>query len=230
MSKNILDTPNSVDLEEEIIELYHRLESRFTDSSCPIIQFVSAHADEGVTTICYELARVAVKHFGKSVLVLNTSPNGHNQGSDTSQQKSATSPDKEIGTSDDSAFTTRNDFSDYHEIVREPQGYDVGLFLAPDTSLAKIFSGQHYQKYTELVRAAFDLIIIDSPPISESSAILAASSKVDGIILVMAAETTRWPVTARLKERIEKSGGHILGIVLNKQRHYIPDFIYRHLL
>ena len=81
-----------------------------------------------------------------------------------------------------------------------------------------------------MVRAAFDLIIIDSPPISESSAILAASSKVDGIILVMAAETTRWPVTARLKERIEKSGGHILGIVLNKQRHYIPDFIYRHLL
>ena len=70
------------------------------------------------------------------------------------------------------------------------------------------------------------MVIIDTPPLSQSTIGLAVSGKVDGVILVVAAETTRWPVIARLKEQVEKVGGTILGAVLNKQKHYIPKYIY----
>jgi hypothetical protein len=32
-----------------------------------------------------------------------------------------------------------------------------------------------------------------------------------------------------VKEKIVKHGGNVLGIVFNKRRYYIPQFIYRHL-
>jgi Mrp family chromosome partitioning ATPase len=55
------------------------------------------------------------------------------------------------------------------------------------------------------------------------------SRQVDGVVLVLAAEDTRWPVAERVKESIERSGGRVLGIVLNKRRYHIPPCIYRRL-
>jgi Mrp family chromosome partitioning ATPase len=83
--------------------------------------------------------------------------------------------------------------------------------------------------FLKRLRQRFDLILIDSPPATTSSDGLAISSKVDGIVLVVEAEKTRWPVTENVKERITKSGGNILGIVLNKRKYYIPEFIYKRL-
>jgi Mrp family chromosome partitioning ATPase len=52
---------------------------------------------------------------------------------------------------------------------------------------------------------------------------------VDGVVLVVEAEKTRWPVAETVRDKIKNSGGNILGIVLNKRRYYIPDWIYNKL-
>jgi len=79
------------------------------------------------------------------------------------------------------------------------------------------------------LKEQFDLIIIDSAPAFSSADGVGISSSVDGVVLVMEAETTRWPVTEEAKGRIIRNGGNILGIVLNKRKYHIPEFIYRHL-
>jgi Mrp family chromosome partitioning ATPase len=58
---------------------------------------------------------------------------------------------------------------------------------------------------------------------------LAIVSKVDGIILVLDAEKTKWRVARHVRERIEIAGGNILGVVFNKRRYHIPQFIYKYL-
>jgi len=73
------------------------------------------------------------------------------------------------------------------------------------------------------------LIIVDSPPASMFPDGPAIVSRLDGVILVVEAEKTRWHVALSVKEKILKSGGNILGIVFNKRRLYIPEFIYRYL-
>jgi len=83
--------------------------------------------------------------------------------------------------------------------------------------------------FFEKLRQRFDLILIDSPPATTSPDGLDISPKVDGIVLVVEADKTRWPVAESVKERIKRSGGKILGIVLNKRRYYIPNFIYKRL-
>jgi hypothetical protein len=36
-------------------------------------------------------------------------------------------------------------------------------------------------------------------------------------------------VAQSIKDRISKRGGKVLGVVLNKRRHYIPHWIYKRL-
>jgi len=58
---------------------------------------------------------------------------------------------------------------------------------------------------------------------------LAIASSVDGVILVVEAEETKWRTAGYVREQIDAVGGRILGIVFNKRRFYIPQSIYKHL-
>ena len=77
------------------------------------------------------------------------------------------------------------------------------------------------------LRQRFEYVLIDSPPLSASSDGLAIVRKVDGVIFVVEAEKTRWPVAQAAKEKIVSHGGNILGMVFNKRRFYIPEFVYK---
>ena len=79
------------------------------------------------------------------------------------------------------------------------------------------------------LRQRHDLIVIDSPPANKSLDGVAISHHADGVVLVVEAEKTRSSAVRKLQERITKSGGHILGMVLNKRHYYIPAFIYKYL-
>jgi Mrp family chromosome partitioning ATPase len=49
----------------------------------------------------------------------------------------------------------------------------------------------------------------------------------DGVVVVIAAESTRAPIVMSLLERLQGQGAPILGAVLNKRKVYIPHLIYR---
>ena len=49
----------------------------------------------------------------------------------------------------------------------------------------------------------------------------------DGVVLVVQAENTRWEVAQSAKERIEDENIKILGAVLNKRKMHIPGWAYK---
>jgi Mrp family chromosome partitioning ATPase len=79
------------------------------------------------------------------------------------------------------------------------------------------------------LRQRYDLVLIDSAPLEVSPDGIEISRRVDGVVLVVEAEKTRWQVVENLKEKILNNGGSIIGIVFNKRRFYIPDAIYNRL-
>ena len=79
------------------------------------------------------------------------------------------------------------------------------------------------------LKAEFDFVILDSAPILPYSDTQVLASKLDGVILIVKAEHTRWEVVQNAKEDLEKSGAHILGAILNDRQYHIPEFIYRRL-
>jgi Mrp family chromosome partitioning ATPase len=68
-----------------------------------------------------------------------------------------------------------------------------------------------------------DVTLIDSPPITLYPDARAIAPLVDGVILVVEADSTPVSVAARATEILRESGANILGVVLNKTRQYIPE-------
>ena len=79
------------------------------------------------------------------------------------------------------------------------------------------------------LRASFDWIIVDGPPVTIYSEASTLSSLADGTILVLRAESTRSEVAERAARIVTEAGGRLLGGVINRRKYHIPDFIYKHL-
>jgi Mrp family chromosome partitioning ATPase len=63
---------------------------------------------------------------------------------------------------------------------------------------------------------AFDVVLIDSPPVAVASPAETIAPEVDGVILVVKADGLDIQVIQRAKELLEKAGATLLGAVLNQ--------------
>jgi capsular exopolysaccharide synthesis family protein len=73
----------------------------------------------------------------------------------------------------------------------------------------------------------FDTVLIDAPPVVGSPETPPISAHVDGVVVVVHTGKTKREVVQRSLGMINQSGGKVLGIILNRKKYYIPDFIYR---
>ena len=55
----------------------------------------------------------------------------------------------------------------------------------------------------------------------------ATSAWVDGVILVVAAESTRGAIADKARAELVEAGATLLGIVFNKRRRYLPRWVER---
>jgi uncharacterized protein involved in exopolysaccharide biosynthesis/Mrp family chromosome partitioning ATPase len=85
---------------------------------------------------------------------------------------------------------------------------------------------EHLAEIAKSMRDRFDLIVIDGPPLTSFPEMRVAIAAIDGTMLVLEAERTVRMAAFRTVTTIEEAGGYLLGIVLNKRRYAIPDWIY----
>jgi capsular exopolysaccharide synthesis family protein len=210
--------PEGLGLEDEMLGLYKIVDALLSQSKSKIVQFIGAREGEGTSTIVREFARVVANLVGLSVLLLDADRHHPSQ---------------------DRFFDIRNACC-WHEMLkneRPPEDvfYRIGqsrLFVGPSCNSAsftpEVFDSR-FDNMCQNLRTDFDLVLIDAAPLTVSADGLAIASKVDGVILVVEAEKTRWQTVKRLRDSISRVGGNILGVVLNKRRYYIPQFIYKYL-
>ncbi len=73
----------------------------------------------------------------------------------------------------------------------------------------------------------FDTVLIDAPPVVGSPETPPLSAHVDGVVVVVHTGKTKREVVQRSLSMIGQSDGKVLGVILNRKKYYIPDFIYR---
>jgi len=78
----------------------------------------------------------------------------------------------------------------------------------------------------EKIKSKYDVIIIDSPPIQAVTDAQILSTKVDGVILVVKAESTNKKSVLQAKELLNKVRGNILGVVLNQVKNSKGKYYY----
>jgi len=215
----VLEFPTSksveLEMEEEMIALYQSINSlRSSTQKNKVIQFMSTDGEQGTSTIVLELARVASLKYTKSVLLL----------------------DADLRKLDQEPFNITLEHS-LEETIRAGDPVDKALYQIANSSLflSRLFKGSGsirqfldpsgIDDLLEKLRTRFDFIFIDSPPENVFSIGLATSTSVNGVILVLDAEKTCLDAAKNITDKITKNGGKVLGVVVNKQRNHIPEFI-----
>ena len=216
----VLEFPTSksveLEMEEEMIALYQSINSlRSSTQKNKVIQFMSTDGEQGTSTIALGLARVTALKYTKSVLLL----------------------DADLRKLDQQPFFNIKLEHSLEETIREGDPVDKALYQIPNSSL---FLGQLFKDsgsirqfldpsgiddLLEKLRTRFDFIFIDSPPENVFSIGLATSTSVNGVILVLDAEKTCLDEAKNITDKITNNGGKVLGVVVNKQRNHIPEFI-----
>lgn len=208
-----------MEMEQEMVDLYQTITAALPDTDHRAVLLVGSRSNEGTSTVARQLARVVSLRMEKSVLLIDL---------DRSR------PDLHIYSKSNPAINSQGALETEGEInkslsrVEDSSLYVMPLFwrtMASPRTIDDAKSGDFW----ESLKNKFDLIIVDSPPASKFPDGPAIVSRLDGVILVVEAERTRWHVALSVKEKILKSGGNILGIVFNKRRLYIPEVIYRYL-
>ena len=208
-----------LDMDEVMISLYQSIESVLPPPKKWTIQFVGSREGEGTSTIVKEFARVSATKLGKKVLVVDADRLKPTQGLLFGVSLGYPLQDVLSGA------------VPLEEALCPVAGANLSITLLSkgSTTAPEVFDNPRIDELWERLKHDFDLIVIDSPAITVLPDCLAMSSKVDGVILVVEAETTRWPIVEKVKQRIVKNKGNILGAVLNKRQYYIPEWIYKRL-
>jgi succinoglycan biosynthesis transport protein ExoP len=108
----------------------------------------------------------------------------------------------------------------------------TGLSLIPagrcDEMALQGLAQNNFQKICEPLRAEFDFIVVDSAPVLPVADSLLVGQFVDGVILSILYDVSRFPKVYAAQERLEMLGIRMLGAVVSgtKVDDYGPDYQY----
>jgi Mrp family chromosome partitioning ATPase len=204
-------------MEESIIALLQNINAALPNQKSKVIQFISSRAGEGTSRVVRRFARMLSEQLNQSVLLLDSDRN-HPTHAAALKVKPKFSWDNVVNNG-----TPAFDAFDQVSGTRLHIGH---LIQGHQPRLQVLEPGQISSFFNDL-RNHFDYILIDSAPMNKSQESLTVTRSVDGVILVVEAESTRYQVVEKTVDLIRKNDANILGVVLNKRRYPIPKFIYR---
>jgi Mrp family chromosome partitioning ATPase len=205
--------------DDEMISLLRALQLTMPQKPHWTIGIISTLHGEGVSSVARGLARVVARTPNAKVLICDVAGDARtrpsNKRSDSRALATRTSLDHGSGRIE---FTWLPGSQVAMGALAEPAGMNA---IASDVdSVRNMLSS---------VSDSFELTILDLPPVSDSILGPAMAKALDGVVLVVEAERTRAAAVQATQRTIKMHGGNVLGVVLNKRRFHIPNFIYRRL-
>jgi Mrp family chromosome partitioning ATPase len=209
----------SKDFEERLLTLHRRIDALVDSEGAKVVSIVSMQSVEESFTYTYEMARIAATRFRLRVLILCTLGSGsckHLLNGAPLQRgwEQAAFEDKPLA---DAIHTVEN------------PSISVSQLNASQESLSQLAATTRFESLMARIRKRYDLILIDSRPFSSGMDAALLSPIADGTILIVDAGASRWQVVRNAVDQVVSQRGTLLGVVLNKRRHFIPNFIYRRL-
>lgn len=110
---------------------------------------------------------------------------------------------------------------------------DEHLFLLPSgtttTSPGALVTVTRFTRFLSEAKERYALVLVDAAPILPYAETAIIASVCDGVALVVESERTKREIVKRAKTALEEAHGRVLGVVLNRRRYVIPEFLYRYL-
>ena len=107
-----------------------------------------------------------------------------------------------------------------------PTGYGQLYLLPAGKGNVSLFD-ERLKKNLEVFKENFDFVFIDGKSLLASSEVNNIAPAVDGILLVVECEKTKWEVVQLAQGKLKQAGVQHIGVVLNKRKYYLPSSVYR---
>ncbi len=114
-------------------------------------------------------------------------------------------------------------------LVRTRHNLDILLAQSSNSGDETQLDEAAFQQLVATVRDQYSLILVDCPALSQNSFTMRIASRVDGLILVVESGRVRRQALRHAVDELKAMDARLLGVVLNKRRYPIPEFIYRRL-
>lgn len=102
---------------------------------------------------------------------------------------------------------------------------ETGLTILP--AGAKEVSVGSLKRALTALESKFDMVLVDAPALRFRSDAIRAGTLVPRVVLVVQAARTRWESLHNLKSDLENQNIAVIGSILDRQKRYIPQWIYR---
>ncbi|MCT4777078.1 MULTISPECIES: CpsD/CapB family tyrosine-protein kinase [Exiguobacterium] len=91
---------------------------------------------------------------------------------------------------------------------------------------SELLSSKMMDRVLEELRANYDIVILDAPPMMQVADTRLLARKVDGVVLVVGCDKSDRQMVVKAKEQLTLAEAHILGVVLNKREPQGSDDYY----
>jgi len=184
-----------------------------------VLLFTSSTTGEGTTTVAASFARVLAQDGASRVLLVDANLRRPRLAAHFGLPGGPGLPEVLHGA---------HPFDDAVAVV-ERQNLHL---LSTSTSMqisSNLYAQQFVRAFLGQYGARYDYVVFDGPPVLNSPETVILGSAVDTTLLVVRASTTKTGVVNRALDAMAKSGVPVLGLVLNRRRLDIPEFLYKRL-
>lgn len=186
-----------------------RTNLQFSGADIKTVLFTSCRPDEGKSTVSFLLAR-SMAEMGKRVIYV-----------DADLRKSVTinryKATRERGPISGLSHYLSSQ-AGISDIICETNIPGMNIIvtgpLSPNPT--ELLNGELFADLIETLRDAYDMVIIDAPPLGSVIDAAVIAPRCDGVVLVVEANGTSRRAALEVKKQIEMTGCRILGVVLNK--------------
>ena len=185
-----------------------RTNLQFCGKDIKVIAFTSCLPFEGKSTVVFELAR-SVAEDGRSVVVI-----------DADMRKSVMVGRYKMDTEGEIKGVTHylSGQAELEDVLysTDIKGLDMIVAGHMTPNPTELLGGQLFHDMVKKAREAYDLVLIDTPPLGSVIDTAVAAPDCDGIILVIESRSTNFKIAREVQRQAEMTGCKIIGAVLNK--------------
>ncbi len=102
--------------------------------------------------------------------------------------------------------------------TEKPDGHSFDVLVAgasPPPNPGELIESRAMENLLEQAKAMYDLVVIDTPPLTAVSDAFPLLKKVDGVVIVGRVGRNRRDVAERLHETLTGAGAPLLGVIAN---------------
>lgn len=178
----------------------------FSGTSVRAVELTSFGASEGKSTISFQLA-ASLAQSGKQVLLV-----------DADLRKSVLQARLHVKGKVSGLSHYLSGLANVNEILNKTDvpGFYIMFAGARVPNSAELLGSDSFERMIPALKDVFDYVIVDAAPLGLVIDAAIMAPKLDGAIMVIDSTNNDYKLERRIQNQLEKSGGKILGAVLNR--------------